>query len=162
MSERAEGGAMQSEAQSAAGRIIVGVDGSDPSASALRWAADEARRRGVGLHVVTCWNYPVVAWGPYQPPMSGEEVAAAAREVAQTEIEKVLGADGKDLDVTFELLEGAPSLRLLELDHIGEMIVVGSRGHGGFAGLLLGSVSQHLAEHAHCPVVIIPGQRDEE
>jgi nucleotide-binding universal stress UspA family protein len=143
------------------GRIIVGVDGSDASARALRWGAHEAHLRGRGLHVVTCWTYPTLPWGLYQPPLSGEEFAQEAREVAETTIEKVLGATHEHLDVTVEVLEGAPSLRLLELDHVGEMIVVGSRGHGGFSGLMLGSVSQHLAEHARCPVVIIHGEHEE-
>ena len=141
----------------AAGKIIVGVDGSEPSANALRWAADEARRREVGLHVVTCWSYPMVPWTPYAPPLSSEEFIQHTRETAEAEVEKVLGADREGLDVTIEVLEGAPSLRLLDFDRIGEMLVVGTRGRGGFAGLLLGSVSQHLTEHAHCPVIVVPG-----
>ncbi len=63
--------------------------------------------------------------------------------------------------VTIEVLDGAPSLRLLDFDRSAAMLVVGSRGRGGFAGLLLGSVSQHLAEHARCPVVIVPACDDE-
>ena len=141
---------------SAAGRIVVGVDGSEASAEALRWAADEARRRGIGLHVVTCWSYPTLPWVPYQPPLSAEEFERAARATAEAEVETVLGADRQGMDVSIEVLDGAPSLRLLDFDPIGEMLVVGSRGRGGFAGLLLGSVSQHLAEHARCPVVIVP------
>jgi nucleotide-binding universal stress UspA family protein len=143
--------------ENAANRIIVGIDGSEPSANALRWAADEARRRDVGLHIVTCWSYPMIPWGPYQPPISSEEFVQAARETAEAEVDKVLGADREGLDVTMEVLEGAPSLRLLDFGRIAEMFVVGTRGRGGFAGLLLGSVSQHLTEHARCPVVVVPG-----
>ncbi len=137
------------------GWIVVGVDGSDPSQAALRWAATEAHRRGVGLQVVTCWSYPMLPWGPYQPPLSSQDFEAEAREVAETVVDKVLGAERDGLDVQVTVLQGAASLRLLEFDRSADMIVVGSRGRGGFAGLLLGSVSQHLAEHARCPVVII-------
>jgi nucleotide-binding universal stress UspA family protein len=137
------------------GWIVVGIDGSEPSQAALRWAAKEAHRRGVGLQVVTCWSYPTLPWGPYQPPLSGQDFEAEARQVAEAEVEKVLGPDRGSLDVQIGVLEGAASLRLLEYDQATDMIVVGSRGRGGFAGLLLGSVSQHLAEHARCPVVII-------
>jgi nucleotide-binding universal stress UspA family protein len=145
----------------AGARIVVGVDGSKPSAVALRWAADESRRQGVRLQVVTCWNFPTLPWAPYQPPLSGEDFERVAFEVADAEVEEVLGADREGLDVAIEVLDGAPSLRLLEFDRTAAMLVVGSRGRGGFAGLLLGSVSQHLAEHARCPVVIVPAPDDE-
>lgn len=145
----------------AAGRIVVGIDGSEPSAAALRWAAEEARRRAVGLHVVACWSYPVMPFAPYQLPISGEQFEADARVAAAAEIEKQLGADQGGVDVALEVLEGPASLRLLELDDNAEMIVVGSRGRGGFTGLLLGSVSQHVAEHARCPVVIVPSRAED-
>jgi nucleotide-binding universal stress UspA family protein len=137
------------------GWIAVGVDGSEPSQAALRWAATEAHQRGLGLQVVTCWSYPMLPWGPYQPPLTGQDFEAQARQVAETEVEAVLGPDRDSLDVEIAVLEGAASLRLLDYDQAADMIVVGSRGRGGFAGLLLGSVSQHLAEHARCPVVIV-------
>ncbi len=137
------------------GWIVVGIDGSEPSEEALRWAAAEARRRGLGLEVVTCWSYPLVPWGVDQPALPGEDFEAEVRAVAEAEIDRVLGPDRSSLDLQLTLLQGAPSLRLLEFDHAADLIVVGSRGQGGFAGLLLGSVSQHLAEHARCPVVIV-------
>jgi nucleotide-binding universal stress UspA family protein len=144
-----------STTSSAANRIVVGVDGSEPSEVALRWAADEARLRGIGLHVVSCWDFPALPWGPYQPPLSAEGLAADTREMAEKEIVNVLGSSFEDVDVSVEVILGAASLRLLDFGRIAEMIVVGSRGRGGFTGLLLGSVSQHLAEHARCPVVIV-------
>jgi len=140
------------------GWIVVGIDGSEPSQAALRWAAAETHRRGVGLQVVICWSYPTLSWGQYQPPLLGVDFEASAREVAETEVEKVLGRGRETLDIQIAVVEGAPSLRLLDYDQAADMIVVGSRGRGGFAGLLLGSVSQHLAEHARCPVVIIRPQ----
>jgi nucleotide-binding universal stress UspA family protein len=147
-----------SESKPSQGWIVVGIDGSDPSQAALRWAAQEAHRRGVGLQAVTCWSYPMLPWGPYQPPLSGQDFSAEARAVAEAEVDKVLGPDRDSLDVQIAVLEGAASLRLLDYDQAADLIVVGSRGRGGFAGLLLGSVSQHLAEHARCPVVIIRPQ----
>jgi len=147
---------------SAAGRIVVGVDGSELSLAALRWAADEACRRDVGLHVVTCWSFPMLPWGPYLSELSGSEFDREARTIADNAIDQVLGRNYGDLDVTVESLDGPASVRLLEFELIAEMIVVGSRGRGGFTGLLLGSVSQHLAEHARCPVVIIPAFASDE
>ena len=146
---------MTTSSPSEHGRIVVGVDGSEASLAALRWGADEARRRGLGLHVVTCWSYPMLPWGPYQPPLSGEGFELEARDVAEAAIEKVLEADHDRPDVTIEVLQGPASLRLLALAGGADMLVVGSRGRGGFAGLMLGSVSQHLAEYADCPVVIV-------
>lgn len=137
------------------GWIVVGIDSSEESEAALRWAATEARRRGVGLQVVTCWSYPPMPFGVYTPPIPGESWAAEARKEAEEEVDKVLGPDRESLDLVIAVLEGAASLRLLDYDQAADLIVVGSRGRGGFAGLLLGSVSQHLAEHARCPVVII-------
>jgi nucleotide-binding universal stress UspA family protein len=135
--------------------IVVGVDGSEPSRAAVRWAAAEGHGRGVGLLVVTCWSYPMLPWGPYQPPLSGQSFEDEAHQVAESEVQEVLGPDRASLDIEIAVLEGAASLRLLDYDQAADMIVVGSRGRGGFAGLLLGSVSQHLAEHARCPVVIV-------
>jgi nucleotide-binding universal stress UspA family protein len=143
------------------GRIVVGVDGSPTSIDALAWAAGEAEAKGFGLHAVTCWSVPsTLLMGPYQPPISEEELRLVARDMLMSAIDKVLGAEPQ-VDLTTEVVQGDPALRLLELDADAEMIVVGSRGRGGFAGLLLGSVSQHLAEHARCPVVIIHRHEDD-
>ena len=148
-----------SSTNSAANRIVVGLDGSAASEGALRWAADEARRRGAGLHVVTCWTQ-LTLLSPYPlATIPSEGLERDARDMAEKEIANILGESTGDLDVSVEVIEGAAALRLLEFGNIAEMIVVGSRGRGGFAGLLLGSVSQHLAEHARCPVVIIHSEK---
>lgn len=139
----------------AANRIVVGVDGSAHSERALRWAVDEARRRGIGLHVVTCWTLPITLSPSALATMPSEGLERDAREVAEKEINNVLGESPSDLDVSVEVIEGPAALRLLDFGNIAEMIVVGSRGRGGFAGLLLGSVSQHLAERAPCFVVVV-------
>lgn len=138
------------------GRIVVGVDGSEASDRALYWAAEESRLRKHPLLVVTCWTFPaLVAPVPFQPPISAEVLAGDAREVLKAAVERVLGRDADTLDWEGEVVEGPPSLRLVELSKGAAMVVVGSRGRGGFAGLLLGSVSQHLAEHASCPVAVL-------
>jgi nucleotide-binding universal stress UspA family protein len=138
------------------GRIVVGVDGSEAADRALFWAAEESRLRKLPLLVVTCWTFPaLVAPVPFQPPISMDTLAAQAREVLKAALERVLGRDADALDWEGEVLDGQPSSRLVELSKGAAMVVVGSRGRGGFAGLLLGSVSQHLAEHASCPVAVL-------
>ncbi len=150
-----DGGGMAGGEDTAGEWVVVGIDGSPESRDALRWAADEAQARGAPLRVVTCWSFPAMPWGPYQPPLSGDEFAQGASNVALDEIRSVLGREPDDETLSLDVIEGAPSLRLLEYADRAQLLVVGSRGRGGFAGLLLGSVSQHLAEHADCPVVII-------
>jgi nucleotide-binding universal stress UspA family protein len=138
------------------GRIVVGVDGSDASDRALWWAAQESRLRGLPLLLVTCWTFPaLVSPVPFQPPISAEVLAGEAQAVLKDAVERVLGREADTLDWEGEVVEGAPSLRLLELSKDAAMVVVGSRGRGGFTGLLLGSVSQHLTEHASCPVMVL-------
>ena len=136
-------------------RIVVGVDGSSTSVQALRWAADEAKRRGATVDVVHAWNYPYV----------GELAAMAARHVDRENIEQearsVLSTSveeaGLPSDVVMEriLVEGNPAAALVLRAAGADLLVLGSRGRGGFAGLLLGSVSQQCAHHAACPVVIV-------
>ena len=143
-------------------RIVVGVDGSPSSDDALRWAAREAEVRGDVLEVVCCWTYPTkVTVGPFQPPLADQVFADAARQVVKQSIERALGARADQMDVVAEVVEGPTALRLVELSWDAAMIVVGSRGRGAFAGLLLGSVSRHLTEHAHCPVVVVHGDPGE-
>jgi nucleotide-binding universal stress UspA family protein len=144
---------MEAEAN---GRIVVGIDGSEASDRALWWAAEESRLRGLPLLVVTCWTFPaLVAPVPFQPPINADVLMGEAQAVSKATVERVLGRDADTLDWESVVVEGPPSLRLVELSRTAAMVVVGSRGRGGFAGLLLGSVSQHLAEHAACPVAVL-------
>jgi nucleotide-binding universal stress UspA family protein len=136
-------------------RIVVGVDGSSTSVQALRWAANEAKLRGATVDVVHAWNSPYV----------GELAAMAARHVDRENIEQearsVLSTSveeaGLPSDVVMEriLVEGNPAAALVLRAAGADLLVLGSRGRGGFAGLLLGSVSQQCAHHAACPVVIV-------
>ncbi len=147
---------MTDERISAQGTIVVGVDGSEPSARALRWAVEQARSRSQPLLVVACWTFPpMLGPAPYQPPISGEELERAADHV----IDETVAAAGLDPASGIEwrraAVAGSPAQVLTEISADADLVVVGSRGRGGFKGLLLGSVSHQLAAHAACPVVIV-------
>jgi nucleotide-binding universal stress UspA family protein len=136
-----------------AGSIVVGVDGSGPSVDALRWAATEARLRGDALEVITAWEWPLsFGWAPPWPADFNpeKEAGAALAEV----ISKELG-EGSGLEVRQKVVEGHPAAALVEASKEADLLVVGSRGHGAFTGMLLGSVSEHCAAHAGCPVVVV-------
>jgi nucleotide-binding universal stress UspA family protein len=138
--------------------VVVGIDGSEASREALEWAAREAVLRELPLEAVTTWEYPI-AYGQY-PAWPGDfDFSVSARTKLEETIDTVLG-ERSDLALSTFVVEGHPALVLQDLSKSAALIVVGSRGHGGFAGLLLGSVSEHLAAHAHCPVLIVHGSRD--
>jgi nucleotide-binding universal stress UspA family protein len=141
--------------------IVVGVDGSSESKAALRWALDEARLRGATLRVVRAWTTPLVYEGAFIPP-DALDTDALQQEAAEALDELIGQASGAETPVSVERLvvQGAPARVLVEAAEQADLLVVGSRGHGGFAGLLLGSVSQQCAHHAPCPVVIIRPRRD--
>jgi nucleotide-binding universal stress UspA family protein len=139
--------------------IIVGVDGTDSSNAAVDWAVREAGRRGVPLRVlhVFDWDWSIARYdfnGEYfeKGRSSAEAIAAGAADRAR----KV--ASGVDIET--EVLIGYPTPRLLEMARNADLMVLGCRGHGGFAGLRLGSVSQRVATHASGPVVVVRGRAD--
>ena len=139
------------------GRVVVGVDGSDHAARALRWAIDEALRRGAPLEVVHAWHYPYIGVevGFTATPSVLEAAEKVARQILDdaAAVASDAGVDG----VERSLVSGPAAGALLDAAKGADVLVVGSRGRGGFAGLLLGSVSQQVAHHAPCPVVIVPG-----
>jgi nucleotide-binding universal stress UspA family protein len=140
-------------------RIVVGVDSSHGSRAALRWALTQARLTGATVEAVTAWQNPVVygyAYG-WVPALSDADSIPAAAEKALTEtVADVVGTQGQPVDVRIAVAEGPAAQVLLASATGADLLVVGSRGHGAFAGMLLGSVSQHCAQHAPCAVVIIP------
>jgi nucleotide-binding universal stress UspA family protein len=137
------------------GTIVVGVDGSSGSGQALRFAVEEARLRGARLRVVTAWHFPPLAYsGGYVPPLDRREFEQSATAVGEKALAEV-ARDIDGLDVAHVAAEGQAAHVLLDEAEDAELLVVGSRGHGGFTGLLLGSVSQQCAHHARCPVVIV-------
>lgn len=139
-------------------RIVVGVDGSSASRTALAWALGEARVRHASVEAVHAWQFPAVAFthfgGDAVPVFAAEDVEKAADELLRTAVKEVAG-DDCDVAVTATLAKGHPAEVLLAISNEADLLVVGSRGHGGFAGMLLGSVSNHVVQHAHCPVVVI-------
>jgi nucleotide-binding universal stress UspA family protein len=139
-------------------RIVAGIDGSSASRSALAWAAAEARLRDWPLLVVHAWSLPLVPATPgfIPAPVEPGEYRRAAEELTGEVVGDVL-ADAADLQVETAVVEGPAAQALLERVEADDLLVIGSRGHGGFAGLLLGSVSQQCAQHAPCPVVIVRG-----
>ena len=140
------------------GTIVVGVDGSEESRRALRWAIDEARLRGARVVALRAWIYPALAAGGLIPATSDlvDQLATTERkELADAVAEAAPGG----VEVEQVVVEDAAARALVEAAAGADLLVVGSRGHGGFTGLLLGSVSQQCAHHAPCPVVIIPPER---
>ncbi len=134
-------------------RIVVGVDGSVPSRAALAWAAGQARLTGAVVEAVIAWVYPAV-YGhrvPVIPDVSVEELAQRAVAAAVAEVSSSAG----DVEIRSRLVEGDAARVLLDSSAGAELLVVGSRGHGGFVEALLGSVGQHCVQHATCPVVVI-------
>jgi nucleotide-binding universal stress UspA family protein len=140
------------------GKIVVGVDGSEESKNALRWALEEARLRSAEIVAVHAWEAPPAM--PEPGPAPGfdlvailPEVEEAGERLVRAVVEEVVGDDS---NVTVEpvAIVGPPASVLVDAARDADMLVVGSRGHGGFTALLLGSVSQQLAHHAPCPLVI--------
>lgn len=136
-------------------RVIVGVDGSEPAKAALRWAVSHAQLIDGVIEAVITWNFPV-SYGMTPAVLDEDFEARAAKALDQT-ISEVLG-DDRPVPVTTAVVRGNPVHELLAAAEGAEILVVGSRGHGGFAGALLGSVSQHVVQHAPCPVVVIRGK----
>jgi nucleotide-binding universal stress UspA family protein len=142
--------------------VVVGVDGSESARAALRFALEEARLRGAGVRAVSVWHLPAVAYGgAFVPPAPGlvAELEPGARRVLERALDEARDAVG-DVEVETVVREGPPVRILLEEAQEADLLVVGSRGLGGFRGLLLGSVSQQCAHHAPCPLVIDPHGQD--
>jgi len=134
--------------------IVVGVDGSEQSIAALRFARRLADSLGHGLEAIAAWSYPA-SMGEYFP--TDWDPASAAEKFLAEAVETAYGADRPD-GLTMSVAQGAPAQVLIEASKGAAMIVVGSRGHGGFVGMVLGSVSTAVAAHATCPVVIHHGE----
>lgn len=142
--------------------IVVGVDGSPGSLEAMAWAVGEARLRGEELRAVWAWSFPAYAYSGYIAVPAVEPYEQASKEALdKTMADAAATLDLSGVTVTSELVHGSPAEVLIEASANASLVVVGSRGHGGFTGLLLGSVSQAVAAHAHCPVIIIPGSKHE-
>ncbi|WP_432248657.1 universal stress protein [Streptomyces sanyensis] len=140
-----------------AGRIVVGVDGSEPSVKALRWAVRQAGLSGETLEAVISWEYPAAGWAamvPSLPPdFDPEEMAS---KILDDTLERTLGAEAA-ASVQRTVVVGNPAQALMERAEGADLLVVGDRGYSGFKAALLGSVGLHLSQHAPCPVVVVRG-----
>ena len=142
------------DVQAYRGRVVVGFDGSDSSTKAAIWAAEEARIRGRGLALVHAILPPVTTGGlGVGLPPSLDLIEQLERQ-AKSQLDTV-ASTFEGLDVTTHIAIGAPSAAMLEASETADLIVIGSRGRGGFAGLLLGSVGAQVAAHSACPVAVI-------
>lgn len=138
------------------GRIVVGVDGSEGSRSALRWAVGQAGLTGDTVEAVIAWQYPAAyGWAPVYP--EHDALPALTKKFLSETVAKTLG-DHAGVDITLTESEGQSAQVLLDAACGADLLVVGSRGRGGFAALVLGSVSQHCVQHPPCPVVVIPSE----
>lgn len=135
-------------------RIVVGVDGSPASIEALRWALREAGRIEASVVAVHAWNDVYAAGAPYTVAIDSKMYSDAAHRVLDRAIADVC-AEG-EASIERRVVRDGAANAILEAAEGADLLVVGSRGRGGFAGLLLGSVSQQVVHHARCPVVVIP------
>jgi len=136
--------------------IVIGMDGSESSRRALHWAVAQAKVTGATLEAVMAWA-PPFPWG--RPPTlpTGPDPEEETRKRLAEEVDSVLGPHGA-LDVEEIVVRGQPAPALIAASKHADLLVVGSRGHGAFAGTLLGSVSRHCVTNATCPVVVVRHQ----
>ena len=133
-------------------KIVVGIDGSEASIGALQWAAQQATLTSGTVEVLVVWDwYKAVGW--YVPVLVGLDPEGDARHVLEKTLADIT-SQWPDLPITGRVAEGNPSPLLVDASKNATLLVVGSRGHGEFAGMLLGSVSEYCVTHAHCPVLV--------
>lgn len=142
--------------------IVVGVDDSVHAQKALDWAMREAGLRQVGLTVLTVIPAMASPWtgNPLSVPSADEAISHAKQAVDEAVAKSASGITGpQPSSVSVKVFTGFPAQALVDASHDADLVVVGSRGSGGFATLLVGSVSNQVAHHAVCPVVIVPSER---
>lgn len=132
--------------------VVVGVDGSTPSLAALDWAGDYAATTGTAVKVMAAWDWPN-SYGWAVPVPDGYNPSADAERVLSIATSRLLERH-PGLSVEAEAVQGHPAQMLVEASRTASLLVVGSRGHGQFAGMIIGSVSEHCAAQAHCPVLV--------
>jgi nucleotide-binding universal stress UspA family protein len=134
-------------------RIVVGVDGSESSKQALRWAIRQAELTGGSVDAVTAWHYPS-SYGLAPLPGDGDDFDGDAKRVLTEALAEVSGL-APEVQVEPLVAQGHPATVLLEAAQGADLLVVGSRGHGGFTSALVGSVSLYCVLHARCPVLVV-------
>lgn len=146
--------------------VIVGVDGSSHSRQALEWAFEYGRRYEVPIEAVNVWQIPPASMYAYLSPagFGGDvDITSSLQNYAQTALDETVDAVlGRDAPVTKRVEQGHPAAVLVDAAASARLLVVGSRGHGAFVGMLIGSVSQHCVAHAPCPVTVVSAERDDQ
>jgi nucleotide-binding universal stress UspA family protein len=142
--------------------IVVGIDGSHNASHALEWAMREAALRKAELTVLSVNSVPASYWTGQPVALVGnEDRVSEARKLAEAAVAKVEGelGDTKPAAVTVTVVSGFPAKTLIDASANSDLLVVGTRGGGGFGSLALGSISSQVVHHAHCPVVVVPADR---
>ena len=145
------------------GKIVVGVDGSPGGVAALHWAIEEAKLRKAELHIVHAYETPFYLVGLAEPApvaVDPDAVSESARAVINEVVDPIVGAGIEGVEVHKAIAEGPPATVLREVAADADLLVVGTRGRGGFTELLLGSVSSQVTHHAPCPVTVVPPPPD--
>ena len=141
------------------GKIVVGVDGSPQAKRAVSWALEEAGAHGDEVLLVHAWEFPAILTisyhGPTLPVFSREEVEKLSQQLLDKAADEAR-RQAPTLTVSTRLVEGHPGKVLVEAAQGARLLVVGSRGMGGFKGMVMGSVSTSCVHHARCPIVIVP------
>ncbi|RRO18346.1 universal stress protein [Saccharopolyspora rhizosphaerae] len=132
--------------------VVVGVDGSEESVHALRWAADHVRQVGGILHVITIWHQPV-QFG-YHLTDSDAQLQKQGQQALDRALDRVK-PEFPNVDFRPKLLRGHPVDEFVKLSEQADLLVVGGKGHGAFAGMLLGSIAVKIVHHARCPVTVV-------
>lgn len=135
-------------------RIVVGVDGSAESRAAMDWAVAEAKLRNGQVLAVTAWNFPYVSNG-FGQVWNYQGFETDARAILDEECARVLD---QGVGITPRVVQGSPASVLIDASRDADVVAIGSRGLGGFTGLVLGSTSTQTVHHAHCPVLVFRGQ----
>lgn len=142
-------------------RIVVGVDGSEASIKALEWAITQARHTGAKVEAVQAWEVPAMYGTGMMVLPGGEEFDAGARKSLENSVNRALGAR-RDVEIEPHTVSGHAAKVLIDMAEGADLLVVGSRGHGGFVGALMGSVSHYCVSHAECPVVVVRHSHDKD
>ena len=135
-------------------RVLVGVDGSPQSARALSWACRRGQTCGDTVRAICAWSFGASGEDWMVQPGVGAEGQRRAERMLREAVERVR-SDHSSVEVEMTVVEGPPARVLVDMSADADLLVVGSRGLGGFSGLLLGSVSQQCVHHAHCPVTVV-------
>ncbi len=136
--------------------IVVGIDGSTESIAALRWAIHEAVMRNVPIKALHCWSYPTSVGVPSMMLTDVELIRKSSVALVHDVITQATAGSATPVAIDPVITEGSASHALIDASKGAELVVVGARGHGGFLGLLIGSVANQVVHHAACPVVVVP------